>query len=156
MVRVPQNYIVMQPNDFASVTSALLWHILPTAHPCLIRTYNGKLNLFIFTKAIGGYVQVLLLEEVYIMFYACSVLLCVLYVIYVALWYITKTCPPFHSRLAELTSSQLALHQLGLGSLSAVEQPTFPLGPQNQRRGTAVRGRVSRPRPQKCKIHRHF
>lgn len=53
------------------------------------------------------------------------------------------------------TGSELALHYLGLGSLSAVKQPALPVRPQHQSRGTAVRGRVRRARPEESQIHGH-
>lgn len=54
-----------------------------------------------------------------------------------------------------LTGSELALHQLGLGSLPCVEQPTLPVRPQHQSRGPAVRGRVGRASAQESHVHAH-
>ena len=55
-----------------------------------------------------------------------------------------------------LTGSELAPHQLGLGSLSAVKQPALPLCPQHQSRGAAVRRRVGRAGPEESHVHGHF
>lgn len=57
--------------------------------------------------------------------------------------------------MLRLTRPERTPHQLGLRSFAAVEQPALPLRPQDQRRGTAVRGRVRRPSPQERQIHGH-
>ena len=56
---------------------------------------------------------------------------------------------------AGLTGSELTPHQLGLGSLPAVKQPTLPVRPQNQSRSPAMRRRIGRTRPEESQVHGH-